>query len=664
MHSVPRGAPNFVIPAIMKALGYTAPHDGFCAGIAAMWLQAILVNQEEIFYKRIEYINNDIIKKVDLILKVTGPLSEKIQNNSDKLAKIHQQLLDLKLAKKNYETIQKKPIDESKRLEIEKLEKDVEYLNDDIKKTQDKRSKELVELKEKHLPLAHPIYRTIYAFFDGIELYQNSTGHTEIFGKKRSHREMEEITKITGSIKLEEKKGLTTIWSEDEKYYSNKELIETLELWRLALLSESEKIKDQKNIPRAGLMLTANEHKIAIHYDIKKRSWVMFDANQDPNQIINNNDIVPRTVSALLSKTPTLKLETEVITTKDSPMTSTLKETYDFLKKSIWERAKKAVISGNKVDLEEALKFGKINPDRKIDDAGNTLADLACLYKHDDLLPMLERYDADLSNIHQKSLEKLHKAILANDSKSLLSYAEKGESLTTQDKKTGQMCLHFAAQHGKDDIINTIVDLLMDLNFTDNEGNIPLHVAAKNCQYKTLEMLVTKFNSDINSQNKLKKTPAHLAIENNDLIMVKKLAELKADFTLNNDLNICPITLSIVNHRFDMLLHMLFSMDESKISQLAPKDKSMIDKFSSELIKEFYKFIKNLDPKEKPKYMDALVKRINLFGILINTPENSGKLLIPDDKQINTASPVITSQTNLLNIEVEDEARYESKKKL
>uniref|UniRef100_UPI00358ED4B9 transient receptor potential cation channel subfamily A member 1 n=1 Tax=Myxine glutinosa TaxID=7769 RepID=UPI00358ED4B9 len=88
----------------------------------------------------------------------------------------------------------------------------------------------------------------------------------------------------------------------------------------------------------------------------------------------------------------------------------------------------------------------------------------------------------------------------------------------------GHLPLHQAASLGHNDILNLIATCVktIDLNEKDKEGNTALHLAADRGHTETIRILLS-LEADPNSLNNMHKGPLHIAIENNNLEVVKTL---------------------------------------------------------------------------------------------------------------------------------------------
>ena len=130
---------------------------------------------------------------------------------------------------------------------------------------------------------------------------------------------------------------------------------------------------------------------------------------------------------------------------------------------------------------------------------------------------ILEKRFAELVKIVESSNDQSVKDYLIKSAKEVTSYSNKFD-------ESGKPILTIAIMFGNSE--KTIKLLLLsgaDVNAPEKvTGDTPLHRAVGARKIPVMEMLL-KFNADINAENKSKQTPLDIAVELNNLIIMKDL---------------------------------------------------------------------------------------------------------------------------------------------
>ncbi|OCT85003.1 cyclin-dependent kinase 4 inhibitor C [Xenopus laevis] len=77
--------------------------------------------------------------------------------------------------------------------------------------------------------------------------------------------------------------------------------------------------------------------------------------------------------------------------------------------------------------------------------------------------------------------------------------------------RTGFSVVHDAARAGFQDTLETFFDFQADANIEDNEGNLPLHLAAREGHLQVVKFLVLHTDSQLGHRNRYGDTPCDLA---------------------------------------------------------------------------------------------------------------------------------------------------------
>jgi hypothetical protein len=211
---------------LMEVAGYPVGDKmGFCFGLAAMGVSAVLVNDIETFNERIRFLATYSVDDFQKLYSVF--VGEK--NNAE-------------LEKKSFNAIlESNPI-------YKKLQQDV-------------------------LP-----------FFDGVTLYQAAYKQPWLFepGKQLYHQDIVNTAPLIQSLKLDDEKGIAkNVATQDVAdsfagIYSTDEIVGYLESFKKEFYS------DPKAIEAVVLNIVSRDHAISVSYNYDKKIWLLIDANVLP----------------------------------------------------------------------------------------------------------------------------------------------------------------------------------------------------------------------------------------------------------------------------------------------------------------------------------------------------------------------------------------------
>lgn len=109
----------------------------------------------------------------------------------------------------------------------------------------------------------------------------------------------------------------------------------------------------------------------------------------------------------------------------------------------------------------------------------------------------------------------------------IMQLLKAGADLNARDDR-GRTPLHAAAERGRREAVEFLLDKGAGPKATDKDGQTPLHLAARMANDKTIKLLVAR-GADPRAGDKSKKTPLHLAEEENREETAKLLVSLGAD---------------------------------------------------------------------------------------------------------------------------------------
>jgi len=139
------------------------------------------------------------------------------------------------------------------------------------------------------------------------------------------------------------------------------------------------------------------------------------------------------------------------------------------------------------------------------------------------LIEFLIQNKADVHALSYNGLNMLHKGSQGNSPNSIIFFNKKYNIDISSVNNDGLNALHFAAISGMDNSVIYLLNMGLDPNSQDFQGNTPLHYAVKYNQIRIIKKLLQN-GADKNKLNKNKISPTVLARENPELseIFIKK----------------------------------------------------------------------------------------------------------------------------------------------
>jgi uncharacterized protein len=127
-----------------------------------------------------------------------------------------------------------------------------------------------------------------------------------------------------------------------------------------------------------------------------------------------------------------------------------------------------------------------------------------------------------------------------------------GINLNIKYSYYGWTALHWAAFHGKLDIVKALINAGADVNAKDNDGWTALHLAAK---YGDLDVVKALINAgaDLNVQDNFGRTALHWAARNGKLDIVKALINAGADLNTQTSYDWTALYLAARNGNLDIV---------------------------------------------------------------------------------------------------------------
>lgn len=222
----------------------------------------------------------------------------------------------------------------------------------------------------------------------------------------------------------------------------------------------------------------------------------------------------------------------------------------------------------NQLSFAELLISNGANIDL-VDSNGNTALHLAVEESRGELkiLELLSKSD-DINNFKKDDKSLLHLLIeKQGDLKTFKWLIEKGANLHAVDKD-GCNILHYAAQFGRLDIVEYLIDhgkVDEIINEQDNNGNTALHNSVKGGFYDITDMLL-RSGSKVNVMNYDFELPIHFASENStDDSIVKLLIQYDTTVNVKNRIDWTPVFYAALNGN-DKVINALINHEDEDFS--------------------------------------------------------------------------------------------------
>ena len=202
------------------------------------------------------------------------------------------------------------------------------------------------------------------------------------------------------------------------------------------------------------------------------------------------------------------------------------------------------------------------------DSDGNTPLHIACkIGDPQTVLNLTSKFKCDLNITNNEGSLPLHYALSSNLSVEVLRAVSSGCTLKCKQNNDGKTPLHIASEklsseHGYMEYDSDEKKVLLDLiccqesiNVQDREGNMPLHIACRNCDLETATYL-SKFQCDLDLINKNHCLPLHYAVRS--LELVKIVASGCTLMHMQNSDEMTPLHIACRNDFVDVVKYLVF----------------------------------------------------------------------------------------------------------
>lgn len=211
-----------------------------------------------------------------------------------------------------------------------------------------------------------------------------------------------------------------------------------------------------------------------------------------------------------------------------------------------------AALYGKEEVVEELLKY---HPDIKTkDNDGDTPLHLATLFPSKEVLELLLKAAAQVNAVNKWKETPLHLACYKNHVEGVKLLLKDSADVTKKNKE-GYTPLQWATKLGKkevacffldkyenvakedntllrlavlsrnEQIVNALIRHGADVMATDQDGNIPLHEAARSGNEQIAQLLIDENNESVKQKNRLDETPLHYAAAGGHIEVIARLCK-------------------------------------------------------------------------------------------------------------------------------------------
>lgn len=306
------------------------------------------------------------------------------------------------------------------------------------------------------------------AFFEGVELFQQSHRYTDLFKDEvkpafqDDPKSMESLLSMIASKDAEAKGGIAYIGGFSGVYNTSQFMF---------YLSSFRRLCDQLSCQHPiALKLGSASHTIYIAYDPFKESWFFIDSNQLPIQEIKeNNEIVE--LLKIGFDTDVFVLSTDVYILRYNK--SFKKEFKNWLKTE---------------GMQDLHKMSV--PKLKSLDSNNTpWLFVALLRENTQFVENLLSSGADINIQDNDGLSALHFAVLGRRKEMVNLLISHGAEFNLQDWM-GYTPLAYAVENGFTDIVKILLNADVDVNLDNGSGITPISIAVENGFTEIVKMLL------------------------------------------------------------------------------------------------------------------------------------------------------------------------------
>ncbi len=436
----------------------------------------------------------------------------------------------------------------------------------------------------------------IHAFLDHLELQHSPERYTLLFGRFLSQSDTEFISSIATSDTMQNRCGLSKIYSEPG-VYTIEEIQKNLDELRTTIDNSTIFLKETW-----GILLSGIDHTVALSYR-SEEGWRFMDANHYPPLPFRKEEtyfLSGKIADSLklASSNAYIGFNTSIFTTGDNlllpKMTNLLNQfkekhvlTKDRFERELDQYDLTYIITQNKhasilsecianyglrldkcygdytllylavslgdADIVELLCSNGVDPN--LSNQGFTPIYLAAIRGDVASIKVLARQAADLNQGHEKGGTPIYAAACNDHLSAVIELAEQGANVNLGDKAGGRTPLHIATEKNSVNMLTALIKHGANGNLGDNNGVTPLHIAVTQNNSLVISELLN-YGADPNRSDGSGILPIHIAAAYNDVDIIAELARHRANLNTQDNNGLTPFHVAIAYRNIEAIIQL------------------------------------------------------------------------------------------------------------
>lgn len=337
----------------------------------------------------------------------------------------------------------------------------------------------------------------ILAFYEMVHLHQSPIQLKEWFSASYQQSNIDDISKLSSSLKMQSKGGLLTV-HHDSAIYSQAQLFDYLTAVTNGLNSLSYQNDTQIGFILNGLTQHGG-HVVGLAYDTKNAQWKYFDINYGVPKVYTIEQLAKKIHQLYRADMDESMLSIRVMTTQNDHNKDKLKKVLGTLKEN----------HGVNKDTIHSVRLGDLMVQ-------------AAMMGQTEILQSLAHYDVDFNQKNQQGLSPIMMAAIVNQPNVISMLSAMADVVCNAQTQGDIAPAHIAAMFDYADVIRAL-SIHPTIDFTQEcEAGTPATIAAHEGHTLVIDALF-EAGVDLSQPNNKGDTPLQIASKNNDFKMIKCL---------------------------------------------------------------------------------------------------------------------------------------------